>query len=130
MATPTVVAVGTVGQNTGTGNPTAPGIPAGTALGHVMLAFVVSSDNIVSTVAGFTNKSALTGNNGTIQRFSVFWKWAVGGDTAPAVTHAAGDACSAVIISVSGLGITSGDPFAILGTPSLNASSTTVTATG
>jgi hypothetical protein len=130
MATPTFVAAGTVGQNAGTGNPTAPGIPAGTAAGHLLLCFVVSADNVVSTVAGFTNEATLTGNNGVNQRFGVFYKWAVGGDTAPAVTHAAGNSTSAVIIGVSGAGPGSGSPFAVLGTPSLNASSATVTATG
>jgi hypothetical protein len=91
---------------------------------------VVSADNVTSTVAGFTNEPTLTGNNGVNQRFGVFYKWAVGGDTAPAVTHAAGGGCSAVIIGVAGAGPGSGSPFAVLGTPSLNASSLTVTATG
>jgi hypothetical protein len=130
MATPTFVAAGTVGQNTGSGNPTAPGIPAGTAATHLLLCFVVSADNVASTVAGFTNEPTLTGNNGTLQRFGVFYKWAVGGDTAPAVTHAAGNSASAVIIGVAGAAPGSGSPFAVLGTPSLNASSTTCTATG
>jgi hypothetical protein len=131
MATPTFVAAGTVGSNaSGTGNPTAPGIPAGTVAGHLLLCFVQSADNVTATVAGFTNEATLSGTNGALQRFSVFYKWAVGGDTAPAVTHAAGNTCTAVIIGVAGAGPGSGSPFAVLGTPSLNASSLTVTATG
>lgn len=131
MATPTFVAAGTVGQNaSGSGNPTAPGIPAGTVATHLLLCFVVSADNVVSTVAGFTNDSALSGNNTVNQRFAVFYKWAVGGDTAPAVTHTGGNSCSAGIIGIAGAATGSGSPFTVRGTPSLNASSTTCTATG
>jgi hypothetical protein len=128
MATPTFVASGTVGQNTGSGNPTAPGIPAGTLATHLLLCFVVSADNVTSTVAGFTNEPTLSGNNGVNQRYAVFYKWAVGGDTAPAVTHASGNGCSAFIIGVAGAAPGSGSPFAVVGTPSLNASSLTCTA--
>lgn len=129
MATPTFRAIGTI-QQSASGNPTAPGIPAGTVATDLLSCFVLSADNVVSSVAGFTNEPRLTGNNGTGQRFAVFYKWAVGGDTAPAVTHAAGNSCTAFIIGVAGAAPGSGNPYTVVGTPSLNASSLTCTATG
>jgi hypothetical protein len=123
MAQPTVRAVGTV-SSVASGNMT-PGVPTGTTTGDIMVCFTVAADNVVVTYpAGWTK--FIEQNNGTGQRMTAAWKLAGASETAPTVTHAAGGGAQSRIISFIGANTTS--PIGTLGTPSVNASSTTVTA--
>jgi hypothetical protein len=128
VATPTVVAVGTVGATTGTGgNPTAPGIPAGTTTDDIMVMLVGAGDNITVTLpVGWTK--FVEQNNGTTNRMTLAWKRAGSSEAAPTVTHTGGDSCVSRIVSIRGVPNTQSNPIAVLGTPSANASSLTVTA--
>src|SRR4051794_14851233 len=107
----TFVAAGTSGDNgsVGSGNPTAPGIPAGMAAGDFMLLVVHSTDNITTTTpVGWTLKQAQ--NAGTGLRQTIFWRRWVSGDAAPAISHTGGDACQARIYGFRGVSTTAADP--------------------
>lgn len=100
----TLVAAGANGDNgsVGSGNPTAPGIPAGMIAGDWMFLPVHSCDNITtSTPSGWTLKQA--NNAGTALRQTIFWRYWVTGDAAPTIAHAAGDACQARIYGFRGV---------------------------
>lgn len=102
-----------------------PGVPAGTTTNDIMVCFTGGADNIVCTYpAGWTK--FIEQNNGTTQRMTVAWKLAGAAESAPTVTHTAGNSCVSRIISFIGANTTT--PIGTLGTPSANASSLTVTA--
>jgi hypothetical protein len=123
VAQPTVRAVGTV-SSVASGNMT-PGVPTGTTTNDIMVCFTVAADNVVVTYpVGWTK--FIEQNNGTTQRMTAAWKLAGAAETAPTVTHAAGGGAQSRIISFIGANTTA--PIGTLGTPSVNASSTTVTA--
>src|SRR3954466_13829799 len=102
----TLVAAGTA-AHAASGNVT-PGLPAGFAADDIHICVVNAADNVVPTMpAGWTSKQGI--NNGLIERQTIFWRRAVGGDTAPVVTHAAGDSVTAQIFGFRGC-VTAGDP--------------------
>jgi hypothetical protein len=130
VATPTVRAVGTIGQNAGSGNPTAPGVPAGTTTDDVLVGVGVSADNVQMGFGGFHEWLGV--NNGSLQRLTVAGRRAGASETAPRVTHTGGSSASCVLIAIAGVPSTIPIELvpAVIGAPSLNASSTTVTASG
>lgn len=66
-------------------------------------------------------------NNGTNRRTTVMWKRAKAGDTDPLLTHIGGGQVRAIIANFRGV-VASGNPFSVVGTPSDNAASLTITA--
>lgn len=116
--------VGTLAQAQ-SGNVT-PGLPTSFATNDIHVCVVSAADNVVCTFpSGWTTVIAL--NNGTTERLTVAWKRAVGGDTNPLVTHAAGNDIAAQIAGYSGR-LTSGDPIGTAVGSQANASSVTITA--
>jgi hypothetical protein len=102
-----------------------PGLPPGWAADDIHVLVVTSGDNVAVTLpAGWTKWFEV--NNTTIQRGTIAWRRAVAGDTAPLVTHAAGDSIVAQIYGLRGC-VTAGDPANASGQQT-NASSVTVTA--
>ncbi len=81
----------------------APGYPAGWSGGDLLLCIVESKDNVVASMpAGWTTLSAAS--SGAAHRATIFWKIAAAGDnTAPTVTHTAGDSIIARIIGFNGV---------------------------
>lgn len=103
-----------------------PALPTGWAADDILIVVCTQKDNVVSTItAGWTIFGAA--NNGTACRSLIAWKRAVGGETAPTITHTAGNAIVGAIAAFRGC-ITTGDPAEVKGTPRANASSATVTA--
>src|SRR4051812_21157356 len=110
-----------------------PGLPAGFAADDIHVCIVTASDNVVPTMpAGWTSKQGV--NNGAIERQTIFWRRAVAGDTAPVVTHAAGDTVGARIFGFRGC-VAAGDPIEAInggstgsGIPSASAITATATA--
>jgi len=81
--------------NTGTlvradsGNIT-PGLPASIAAGDILVLVVGAADNVTVTLpAAYTKKIEL--NSSTNCRLTVAWARATGSDSAPLVTHTAGN---------------------------------------
>ena len=102
--------VGTV-ATAASGNVT-PALPVGWDPNDIWLCFIVSLDNVTSTMpATWTSVIAGT-NNGSGLRTTLFYRRAVAGDVAPLVTHSAGSGISAVILGYSGC-ITTGSPFGV-----------------
>lgn len=109
---PTLVAVGTAAF-TATLNATfAPGLPAGFAANDIHILLAMRGDNTaMTTLSGWTQIAALSGNNTAAQRVEVWWRRAVGGDTAPTITFGtAAIVRGGVIIGVRGCP-TTGDPW-------------------
>lgn len=102
-------AIGTVKANTGNGNITSIGLPAGHVANDILVLVIHAADNVVCTVdQSYTLKLA---KNGTATiRQEVWWKRDGGAEVAPTVTHALGDMAIARICAYSGC-TTSGDPF-------------------
>src|SRR3990167_1875184 len=108
-----------VGASSGNVTPT---LPTGTIENDILVLLVEQRDNVVSTVSGYTEKSA--NNSGTGDRYAVFWKRAGASETDPPVTHTGGGSIAAVVIGFSGC-VTTGDPFnAALATTTTPASGT------
>jgi hypothetical protein len=130
MATPTFVAVGTVGQNGGSGAPTAPGVPVGTTTDDILLAVGAGADNVAMSWAGYTAASAT--NNTANLRLTVALKRAGGAESAPAVTHASGNSASSVLVCIRGVPntIALAQVIAVLGTASVNSAATSATVGG
>lgn len=98
-----------------------PGIPASIANNDILICTLHQRENVVSTItAGWTLK--VSGNGDTINRLSVWWKRTTGSESAPTITHLAGDSSIAAITAWRGA-VTSGDPFDVVGTVQNNAGS-------
>ncbi len=104
-----------------------PALPTGWADKDFAVCVIASLDNVNATMpAGWTAIDAGT-NNGAGFRFTAFYRRLATGDTNPLVTHAAGSGISAAIACWSGVNQNVG--IEVIGTTSVNASSTTGTAT-
>ena len=129
---PTFVAAGTASFTATNATNLTPGLPSGWAADDIHIMLVARSDNTdITDPSGWTRitPSSAAENNTTLQRVEVFWRRAVGGDTAPSVTAGSSTVVrGARIFGVRGCP-TSGDPFAFSngGTRSNNAASATVT---
>lgn len=129
MALPTVVAVGTVANGTGD---VVPGLPTGWAADDIHIMVVEQSAvNTFGTapsgwalVTGTQQKAGSAADDGNIQ---VYWRRAVGGDTAPTVTDTINHT-SARILGVRGC-IASGNPWDVI-TAGTAAAGTLVSITG
>lgn len=110
--TPTLVAAGTAAFTATNAATIAPGLPAGFAADDIHILLAHRSDNTAMTsLSGWTQIAALSGNNTSAQRVEVWWRRAVGGDTAPTVTFGSGTVVrGARIIGIRGCR-TSTDPF-------------------
>ena len=109
------------------GNLTSVGIPAGIANNDILIVVLHSRDNIVSTMpTDWTLK--VSGNGNTTNRLSIWWKRTTGTESAPTVTHTAGNAAVARMYAFRGV-VTSGDPFDISGSVQSNAGTPISTAT-
>jgi hypothetical protein len=124
----TFVAAGALAEDSGAGGNITPALPAGILANDILVLVISAADNIVCTLpAAYTKK--LETNSGTIGRQTVAWARATGTDTAPLVTHAAGNAIGARILAYRGC-ITTGDPFsAAVANAVAQGVSTTITAT-
>src|SRR4051794_7729890 len=101
------VNVGTI-AHAASGNIT-PALPASIAAGDILVLVVGAADNVVVTLpAAYTKK--LEVNSSTNCRLTVAWARATGSDSAPLVTHAAGNSVFGVIGAFRGC-ISAGDPF-------------------
>lgn len=130
---PTYVAAGTSSFTATNATALTPGLPSGWQADDIHILVAHRSDNTAGTTpAGWTQIAALTGNNTAAQRVEVYWRRAVGGDTAPSFTFGSSTVVrGAQIIGIRGCK-TSGDPFdTSTGAPtrSSNAASATVTFT-
>jgi hypothetical protein len=94
-------AVGTTSK-VASGNMT-PGLPAGHALGDLLVLVTNQQDNVSCSVTGWTNIPGGTGNNGTNNRTEMWAKFDGGSESAPTVTHAAGGVSNAIIMAFSGV---------------------------
>ena len=95
------------------------GIPAGIANNDILVCCLHSRDNVVSTMPGdWTLK--VSGNGNADNRLQVWWKRTTGTETAPTVTHAAGNSAIAQIYAFRGCK-QSGDPFDVVGSVQSNA---------
>lgn len=112
-------------SRSGNGNVT-PGLPPGWTINDIFICVIASKDNINSTMPpGWTIIDQ--SNNGTSLRTTTFYKIAVAGDTNPTVTHLGGSNIEATIVAYRDVDIL--NPLDVIGTVSINASSTTVRAT-
>jgi hypothetical protein len=110
----------------GAGNVT-PGLPAGWQPNDLHILIVEQKDNIVSTVpAGWTPVTGSPANSGLTHRAAIWWRIAVGGDTNPLVTHAAGNSIIARIIGFSGVDTVT--PFDVANSFTVSAADNTVEA--
>jgi hypothetical protein len=102
-----------------------PGLPAGWQANDLHILIVEQRDNVVSTVpAGWTLLNAA--NSGASHRASLWWKLAIAGDTAPLITHAAGNTIIAQIIGFSGVNTIT--PFDVANSFTVSAADKTVEA--
>ena len=132
MAAPSFTAAGTF---VGSASTAAPGIPAGTVAGDILLLFVETENEAVSlsSAQGFvqvgTPVGTGTAGGASSSRITVFWKRATGSDSAPTVADA-GDHVACRILGFRGCKA-SGDPWD--GTPTWtvdSVSDTSVAAAG
>lgn len=116
-----------VGGNSrsGNGNVT-PGLPPGWTINDIFICTIASKDNVNSSMPpGWTIIDQ--SNNGTGLRTTTFYKIAVAGDTNPTVIHIGGSNIEATILAYRDVDTL--NPLDVIGTTSINASSTTVRAT-
>jgi hypothetical protein len=113
---PTFVAAGAVASATTAA--IAPAIPAGTLANDILICFVETGQQPVATPTGWAlvGGAAVVQATGLVTDHTIFWKRAVGGDTAPslATTPQPQNHILARIIGIRGC-VTSGSP--INGTP-------------
>ncbi len=110
----------------GNGNIT-PTLPPGWQIDDIFICAIASRDNVNSTMPpGWIAIGAGT-NNGANLRTTTFYKIAISGDTNPTVTHPGGNNIEATIVAYRNVDTT--NPIDVIGTISINPSSTTVTAT-
>lgn len=134
------VGTGAVVQVRGAGTDPSPSLPNDWLADDIFIAVLNSSGTIggdfsfgtVTTPAGWTllvgptdNESA---NYGVITR--IYYRRAVGGDTAPTFVTSGTNAYGTAIIAAYRGAIASGNPFEVVGTPNIQTASTTTTATG
>jgi hypothetical protein len=132
---PSLVGAGTAAFTATSGASFSPGLPTGWAADDIHILVTHSSNNTtLSSITGWTQIAALSGNNTTAQRNEVWWRRAVAGDAAPSITLSS-NAVTIVrggrIYGIRGC-IASGSPFDTgTGAPtrSPNAASATVTFT-
>jgi hypothetical protein len=86
-----------------------PGMPSGWQADDVLICACYQGDNVVSTMPSPAWTQILGQNNGVTSRMSIWWRRAEVGDTAPTITHAAGNTGLAWIAAFSGA-LTSGTP--------------------
>jgi len=127
---PTFVNAGAIAE--GVGN-VAPPIPSRTRVNDILLLFVESANEAVSTPAGWaivTDSPQGTGTGGgtTATRLSVFWKRATATETAPTVTDP-GDHAIAQILAFRGC-IATGDPWNVTSGDVAASASTSVSIPG
>jgi hypothetical protein len=104
-----------------------PGLPPGWIPNDIFICVIASRDNVNSTMPpGWIAIDPGT-NNGVNLRTTTLYKIAISGDTDPIVTHPGGNSIEATIVSYRNVDTIS--PFDIIGTISINPSSTTVIAT-
>ncbi|HUU64121.1 MAG TPA: hypothetical protein VMX96_09440 [Dehalococcoidia bacterium] len=84
------------------GNAT-PALPAGWAADDIFLCGIISNDNVNSTLPGGWTAIDAGTNNGAQVRTTLYYRRAVGGDTAPLVTHPAGGMITAVVVAYRGI---------------------------
>jgi hypothetical protein len=90
----------------------APGLPPGWRPDDIHVLVALRNDNTAETaLTGWTAVAALTGNNTTAQRVAVWWRRAVGGDTAPTVTFGSSTIARGARIYGARYCIATGDPF-------------------
>ena len=127
MPMPTVYALGAVAQ--GTTAAIAPAIPAGTVANDILICVCETGQQPVTTPAGWAlvGGAAVVQASGLVTDLTIFWKRAVGGDTAPSLitTPSPMNHIIARIIGVRGC-VTSGSP--INGTPVTSLANTAATA--
>lgn len=116
----------------GVGNIT-PALPTGWAVDDIFVLFVESSNEVITAPSGWTeapNSPQGTGTAATAAstRLGVFWRRAVGGDTAPTVTDT-GDHTVGFIAAFSGC-VTSGSPWDVTAGSVKSSTSTTGTIPG
>jgi Concanavalin A-like lectin/glucanases superfamily len=123
---PTVVAAGTAAYTATNGATIAPGLPSGWAANDIHVLIAARGDNTaMTTLSGWNSLSAA--NNTAAFRVEVWWRRAVGGDTAPTITFGTSTIVrGAQIIGIRGCP-TNVDPFAVALSRSDNAASATVT---
>jgi len=125
-STITYVGAGTVAR-AASGNIT-PALPTGWAANDIFVCVVSSRDNKPATMPSPQWTALESGvSNGTSMQFSVFYRRAVAGDTAPLVTHTGTGNLNitAVIVAYRGC-VTSGNPVEIMG-PTQSTSGTRLT---
>lgn len=108
---PTFLSAGSLASGTGD---VVPGLPPGTRLNDILLLFVESANEAVSTPSGYTAVADSPQGTGTAgdaaaTRLSVFWKRATATETAPTVTDP-GDHAVAQILAFRGC-VDSGNPW-------------------
>ena len=103
-----------------------PGLPSGWMANDILICTIASRDNVDSTMPpGWVAIDPGT-NNGVNLRTTTFYKVSLPGDTNPTVTHPGGNSIEATIVAYRGVDTT--NPIDVVGTTSINPSSTTVTA--
>jgi hypothetical protein len=108
-----------------------PGVPGSIANNDILVVFVHTRDNVDSTMPGDWT-ALVSGNGNATNRIEAYWKRTSGSESAPTVTHTAGDSSIAVMHAYRGC-LSSGSPWDTLGTVQSNAGSpisTTAITTG
>ena len=126
----TFVAAG-ANKTAASGNLASIGLPAGLAAGDFMLLVVSEADSVTPTLATWNTLSAASGAMGSVGRQTVFWKIAVAGETAPTVTHSAGNSIEGRIMAWRG--VDAANPIgsvSTLNTGIFSGGSATITANG
>lgn len=107
------------------GNAT-PSVPSSIFTNDILVLVIHSRDNVACSVSNnYTSK--VVGNGNSTNRLEIWWKRMTGNETAPTITHTAGDSLIAQIFAYRGC-IASGDPFDVVGTVASNAGSPISTA--
>jgi hypothetical protein len=132
---PAIVSVGTAAYTASSGGTVTPGMPASVQADDILVIQAETNNNGVwnpATYSGWTiatdGTTTLDANNTANQRFTVFWKRAVGGDTAPGLqltTNTVTVVRGARMLAIRNCRAT-GTPFETVAF-SANASSTTIT---
>lgn len=104
-----------------------PALPPGWIVNDIFICVIASRDNVNSTMPSGWIAIDTGTNNGIGLRTTTYYKIAIAGDTNPIVTHPGGSYIEATIVTYRGVDTT--NPIDIVGTISINPSSTTVTAT-
>lgn len=106
----TITYQGSTTATAASGNVTTLTLPTNWAANDIWICFVVSLDNVTSTMPATWTAIGTGTNNGTGLRTTLYYRRAVAGDTAPTITHAGGSQITAAIIGYRGC-IISDSPF-------------------